>query len=436
MLGEIVAAVRARSDLQDWSVRRITTRGVQLYAVPTAVEARRSVTSERYVVEVFRHTAGSDGAMTMGSGNVTLLPGDDIDAALDAAALTAGLVHNPMHSIPGPAALPDVPLVDSDLKANAGAVLDDLHARLRAVVAKQPRVRLPAAEFFAEEQTTQLCNSRGIDASQTSTTVDIEFVLLCREGEREVESFVEMSRRRAAELELEAEVARQVQYVTDRLEGALPPNYSGPVVLQGETLGTFLNGGVLRTLSSGAAKFSKISPWEIGQPVFRGTVEGDPLTVFANRRLPFGTHANRFDEEGLPAQRVLLIRENVLQSFTAGQRYADYLEIAPTGAFGDIEVPAGSTPAAELLREPHVEVVSFSWFNPDPITGEFASEIRLGYLVDGGKRTPFKGGVLVGNVLDALANVRWSAETGFYGDYQGPTTARFASLTVAGEGQG
>jgi hypothetical protein len=74
--------------------------------------------------------------------------------------------------------------------------------------------------------------------------------------------------------------------------------------------------------------------------------------------------------------------------------------------------------------------VSWSWFSPDPTTGDFASEIRLGYVVDGASRRPFIGGLLVGNVLDALANVRWSSETGFYGSYLGPTTARFASLKI------
>jgi predicted Zn-dependent protease len=76
--------------------------------------------------------------------------------------------------------------------------------------------------------------------------------------------------------------------------------------------------------------------------------------------------------------------------------------------------------------------VAFSWFTPNEITGDFSSEIRLGYLVEGDRRTPFKGGTLVGNVIEALANARWSAETGFYGDYQGPQTARFSSLAVAG----
>ena len=159
--------------------------------------------------------------------------------------------------------------------------------------------------------------------------------------------------------------------------------------------------------------------------------EGDPLTVWANRQLPYGVGANRFDAEGIPSHRLLLIKDNVLQAFSAGQRYAEYLGIPATGDFGAIEVAAGSRPAAELLGDPHVEVAAFSWFNPDTITGDFACEIRLGYVVEDGKRTPFKGGQLIGNYLQALASARWSEETGYYGAYQGPTTVRFDNLTVA-----
>jgi hypothetical protein len=43
--------------------------------------------------------------------------------------------------------------------------------------------------------------------------------------------------------------------------------------------------------------------------------------------------------------------------------------------------------------------------------------------------------MLVGNVLDALADAHWSAETGFYGNYQGPMAARFSQLKVAGDAQ-
>jgi hypothetical protein len=37
--------------------------------------------------------------------------------------------------------------------------------------------------------------------------------------------------------------------------------------------------------------------------------------------------------------------------------------------------------------------------------------------------------------MDALANVRWSAETGMFGSYLGPHTARFNDLKIAGQDQ-
>jgi len=128
-----------------------------------------------------------------------------------------------------------------------------------------------------------------------------------------------------------------------------------------------------------------------------------------------------------------LIRNNELVAFWARQRFAEYLDLPATGDFGNIELAPGSTPAEELLSAPHIEIVEFSAFVTNMISGDFSNEIRLGYVVDGEKRTPFKGGLLVGNLLDALADVRWSSETGFYGCYLGPTTARFNELTVTGE---
>ncbi len=439
MLSTIVQVLRGRTDIAEWTVRAITSREQQLYAVPgqassaphLQIENRRAVVSERYQIDVLcRHE--HDGQVTVGSGNATLLPGDDIGAAVDAAALMASLVRNPPHSIPAPTELPDVALVDSLLLTDAGTTLDQMMSSLEAAVAHYPLVRITAAECFAQEATIQLYNSRGIEAAQHSTSVDVEWVLIARSGEQEVESFVELTRRQVADLQLDDEVRRQAQYAIDLLSAATPPTYQGPVVLRNATLATFLRGGVLETLSSAASKYNKVTPWEIGQPIFRNEVHGDPFTAWANRRLPNGANANRFDDDGLPAQRVLLIDNNRLNTFTASQRYADYLDLAPTGAFGDLELPPGSTAAAALLAEPHVEIVAFSWFNPDSVTGDFTSEIRLGYIVADGQRTPFKGGVLVGNVLDALTDVQWSGETGFYGDYQGPTTARFAKLLVAG----
>ena len=438
MLNQIVEALKKRSDLAGWTVRHVQTREAQVYAVPQGIESQRAVENEKYLIDVLRNTSTADGSPAVGSGDASLLPGGDIDHAIGQAALVAGLVANPVYGLPGPTVFPDVSLCDESLKKDASTVMRDVMERMRSAAAKHSNVRLTAAECFGEVLDTHLVNSRGIDAMQESTQVDIEFVLHSRKGDRESETFDAMTRRRVADLDLEAVLADRARYTLDSLDAEAPASWQGPVVLHNEALTIFLagdnlNGSVIQTLASASSKYAKFSPWEVGKSVFNVEVKGDPLTVWGNRAMPFGTASDRFDAEGLPAQRVELIRNNELVTFSASQRYADYLKIPATGAFGNIELPAGKTPASALLTEPYVEIVQFSWFNPDTITGDFATEIRFGYLVENGKRKPFKGGQLVGNYMEALADVRWSAETGFFGGYLGPHTARFSGLKIAGQ---
>lgn len=435
-LQNIIEALQARDELSGWSVRHNVTREAQVYWIGQNMEAQRLTGEENFRIEVFRQKTDSHGNVGMGAGEVTLLPNGNVAEAIDTASLVAGLVSNPVYSIPAPAALPDVPLLDEEVNRDPLGALEQVTRDMLAAASKLDQARLTSAEAFAKIQTVRHVNSRGVDAEQTASSVSIEFVLQSKKGDHEVESFRELTRRRLADLNLETEVSRNARFTRDLLEAGAPPAWQGPVVMRNNLLATFVAGdhlspGVLQTLSSAASKYAKASTWEIGQAVFRGEVTGDPFTFWANRAMPYGSASDRFDLEGLPAQRVEIIRDNKLVAFAASQRYADYLGVPATGAFGGVELPAGKWDSASLLEEPYVEISLFSWFNPDTITGNFSSEIRLGYLVENGVRKPFRGGQLVGNFLDALANVRWSRETGFFGHYLGPTTARFGSLKVA-----
>lgn len=436
MLDKIVAALKSRSDLAGWTVRHITSQGAQVYAVPTEIEARRAVSDEKYKIDVLRNTKAADGSAAVGAGDATLLPGGDIDRAIETAAAVAGLVANPPYTMPGPADMPDVPLVDIELKKDSSAALDGMMETLRNAAAKHNGIRLTSGEAFGDLISTRLVNSRGIDATQEETRIHMEFILQSRKGERNAETYKEITRRRVSDMEIAAAVDERARFTADLLNAEAPPNWEGPVVIRGEALATLMNGdtlvpSVVRSLAAADSKYAKISPWEIGQTIFRGEVKGDPLTVWANRTVPYGLGSNRFDAEGIPAQRIEIVHNGILKTFYASQKYADYLNVAATGDFGVTELPAGKTPQAALVDEPYVEISMFSWFNPDSISGDFATEIRLGHLVKDGKSTPFKGGQLIGNVLEALADCRWSAETGFYGNYVGPVAARFNNLKVA-----
>jgi predicted Zn-dependent protease len=438
MLEKISKALKARKELAGWSVRHIINRQAQVYLVGKKMESQRTVIDERYRIEVFRETTAPDGKKGIGVGDVSMLPDGDINEAIEKASLVAGLVCNPMHTLPAPAPLPDVPVLDKELKNDPLGTLKKVTDEMLEAGSRQGDVRLTSAEGFAEVNSIHHLNSRGVDAQDEMTSIDLEFVLQYKQGDKEVETFREYGRRRAADLHIRDDVKQYAQLTRDLMQAGSPPHWQGPVVLRGNALVVFvagdqLSGGVLQSKTAASQKFAKVSELEIGKSVFRGEVKGDPLTVWANRCIPYGNNSNRFDEEGLPAQRVELIRDNTLVNFTASQRYADYLKLTPTGAFGGVEIPPGKWEQAALLEEPYMEVSLFSWFNPDPITGDFATEIRLGYIVENGVRKPFKGGQLIGSYLDALANVRWCKDTGFMGYYTGPVCARFGDLKIAGE---
>lgn len=436
MIGKIQKALEQNAAIKAWIIRHDQTHGYQQYEVKDATESQREVSSELYTVDVLCDSENEEGEKGSGLGTVSLLPGAEIDEALEKAVITARLVHNQPYDFAEPESIPNLELADKVYQRDpAGEIQGALNA-LKETTESFPHVRLTAAECFGEEKTTHLISSKGIDATQVSTQVYLQWVYIGGSGDDEVETFSEIYRRRVADLEIAEEAALRAQYTSDLLAAEGPPAYTGPIFVQGPTLavmiaGEMLAGSLIQTLSSAGMKYSGETPWEIGKSIFRGDVKGDSLEIWANRQLPYGVPSSAFDNEGIPAKRIKLIKDNKLEAFIANQRFADYLDMQPSGAFGSIEIPGGKIAKDDLQAGSYIEVAEYSWFNPNPVTGDFACEIRLGYQVDHGSRKPFKGGMLVGNLLDGLADMRWSKETGFYGNYLGPKAALFNNLKIA-----
>jgi predicted Zn-dependent protease len=437
MIGKMQKILETHQEIKAWIIRHEKVNGSQQYDLKKGTESVRTVNSELYTIDVLCDTRDKEGKLTSGLGTSSVLPSGDIENALEKAVITAQLVHNEPYDFAEPASIPDLELADKDYLKNPADKLQGVLASLKDSTAAFPHVRMTAAEIFGQEKDIHLVSSKGIDARQKSTDIYLQWVYIGGTGEAEVETFAEISRRRIVDLYLEEEAAMRAQYTSDLLVAGPPPSYTGPVYVEGGTLavmvaGEILAGSLIQTLSAASMKYTGETPWEIGKSIFREEVKGDSFQVWANRTLPYGMESRAFDDEGIPAQRVALIEDNKLAAYTSDQRFAHYLKIAATGAFGNLEVPAGKIPLAELQTGPYLEIAEFSWFNPNPVTGDFACEIRLGYVVENGLRKPFKGGLLVGNLLDALGNVQWASETGFYGNYLGPKAARFNNLKVAG----
>lgn len=97
----------------------------------------------------------------------------------------------------------------------------------------------------------------------------------------------------------------------------------------------------------------------------------------------------------------------------------------------DIVVPAGATPEVDLLHDGvTLQVVSFSWFNPDPITADFATEIRLAYERRRGRERPVRGGAVQGNLFEAFRRATFAREVEWIGSHRGPRSIRCEGLAV------
>ena len=448
----IVDALRAHPGIDDWILRLERTRGVQVYLAGSDVESVRQVSREAYEVEVFNdHPAppGSDGSETARGGATIPLARVDLDnlpRILDDAVTMASLINNPPWSLAGAAAMPDVALADPRLVEAADATAAGLEAadQIRELVKRERAsgVRLSGAELFLTYYDAELVNSQGAEASSTSTRILMEVTLLARGTEDETEYFRQAESRQLADLELEETIRVGAQLARDKLGAAAPRTRQGPVVIAGEALNQMMSGqvtglpGAYVFQALARTAYENLSRFEIGSSVY-GDIEptGDLLTLRANARRPFGVGSYRWDSDGIPAHDLLVIEDGILRARPASLRYAQYLGVPATGRPGIAEIGLGSASRDDLLAGdgPTLEVLDFSAPNVEAISGDFGMEIRVGYETGKDGRRAISGGSVTGNLFEAMANARFSADRQGFAQFLGPAAIRFESLQVAGQ---
>jgi predicted Zn-dependent protease len=440
MLDRIIQALRGEDGADDWLVQHIHKTSTQHYVIGLRPESARQVMSEYVVVTVMNDHPARGGAGKMrGEAEVTVLPTDlpNLSDKLSQAVFMASLADNPPYDLPSAAEYPAVDVADPEMHQGARQVAERAVQQLLEALRQEGDVRLSSAEAFVEERHSILQNSRGLSASQAETNMLLDYVLLASGKGNEMESHIAVERRRATDLDVAALARRQAQYARDALIATAPRTGTFPVVVSDDALAELVIGGGDSPLvfrSSAQVKYQHMTPWEIGKSIFPQPSSGDAFTMYSNAVLPFGTDSSSFDSDGFPGQRWVIIDNGVLERFWARYRYAQYLQVPATGNFANIEIAAGSHPFLSLLEGggPLYHIVAFSAMSPDPITGDFVGEIRLGYELQGGQARPIRGGSISGNLFAALSTAELSQETAFLGNYLGPRGMRFPNITVAG----
>ncbi len=424
----VKTALGRRPDVDRWRLTRTVTRERQLYLVRHDVEAERTILRENVAATLFVRNGDE-----VGSSSFEIKPGQEARVEGEIATAVRLAKANGYRDYPKIDAqpLPTVETVDPEIARNPQRGLERLREEVTGATSR-PNVNLASAEFFVIHNESWMENSQGLEADFCGTRTTGEVVILGRDSQgREAEVQDLRYRRRIEDLDVSGWATELGTHAQDGARAEVMSSWSGPVVLRSNELDSFVRPIVGQL--SGESKYRQMSSFEVGDPITEETIRGDRITIASDRTLPFGLSTSPCDGDGVPAARVAVVEDGRVRRFWSDARHAHYLGLKATGDWANLVIEPGSRSAASLTSGGDVlEVVKFSWFTPSQGTGDFASEMRFGYLHRGGRRIPVKGGAVTGNVYTGLSHAYFSRETDFIGDGLVPSRMRLEGMEIAG----
>ncbi len=201
--------------------------------------------------------------------------------------------------------------------------------------------------------------------------------------------------------------------------------------------------------------------------VFKGKmgkkVASDIVTAADDSTIKYLWGSYRFDGEGCPSSKTVLIKDGILTSYIYDLRTSVKLGAKQTGngrrqSFRDVPIPRmsntyianGKQDKDSIIRSVSrgIYAKEFAGGQVDPATGDFVFGISEGYLIENGKLSfPIKGATLIGNGpavlkrIEALGNDLGFAP-GICGksgqsvsNEVGQPTIKVSSMTVGGTGR-
>ena len=289
-------------------------------------------------------------------------------------------------------------------------------------------------ELFVSAVTRRYVNSRGVDLTETSPQCMLEAVVNARRDGHEIELYRLYGMGGCDEEALKEDLTRAMRYGRDKLLAKNTPNLGrADVVFSTDAALEIYNWFTMRM--NAQLKARGMSDWELNANIM-GEGDGDRVTVTALKSLPNSTRNGDFDEEGAPVSEAVMIEDGVAKRFLGNRQFSQYLGLEESFIPGNFRVTGGTASDEEIARGTYLEAVEFSDFQVNPITGDIAGEIRLGYLHDENGVTPVSGGSVSGNMRDMAGHMRMSRRLRQYNTHRDsiviPELTRLKELNITG----
>ncbi|MEE8591383.1 MAG: metallopeptidase TldD-related protein [Spirochaetia bacterium] len=429
-LKEILGGIE---EISAWRIIDRQIQGQELFFIRRGVDMQRSKDVRHTSVAVYRDFQEGQNRYR-GSVLVQIHPtytSEEIRALIQQSLDSAQYVRNEHYPLvePGSEALemPESGFAARSLEQWLAPLAETIYAQEDGEEA-----RINSTELFLDRVDTRIINSMGLDVGYHTYEGYLELIVESSGSAGEVELYREMSFSDFEPEMLAAEVRRQLQYCRDRAAARPAPHLKRcPVLISGDPVSDFFQ--YYLTQSAVESVYSGISKAKVGESIQGEEIAGDAINLTLEPYLKNSPSSATYDYDGFALRSTQIVEEGRLKRYWGPLRFCHYLDVPPTGAFRNFTVAPGSKAREELRRGTHLEVVSFSDFITEPLTGDFGGEFRLAYYTDpDGQRYPVTGGSVSGNVRDVQGRIALSRETQRTTGFQGPLAIKLPEISVAG----
>lgn len=419
---ERLLGVLKSSGADAWEVADVNEKGWEFYFIRHQLDQHRAKSVNSFSVKVYKNL---EGGTLLGSASAPISPDaseEEMRKTVEGLCRDASYVKNPSYTLNKP--VPDAPAAvpaPMDMKAVCGDFL-----RAMRSVSETETEDLNSYEIFVSEIRRRFLNSEGVDVTSVYPSSMVEAVVNARKDGHEIELYRMLKSGTCDPDQLTKELTEALTYGRDKLTASPTPALEKADVVFSTDPAREIYSYFVSKLNT-AMVYRGMSDWKTGD-----TVAPENLTIRAVKTLPNSSWNMPYDEEGAPIRDLALIDQGKAVSYWGTRQFSQYMKLENSFDVYNFAVSGGTESAADLRAGDFLEVVEFSDFQVDEITGDIAGEIRLAYLHRDGKVTPVSGGSVSGSMAELAKTMRFSKESRQYNCHLIPAVTRLQGVTVTG----
>ena len=354
---------------------------------------------------------------------------EEIEKQIDTASLAASFVKNEFYTLEQPS-IEIAPIIPS--KFGEGDVIENITNLVKDLYEENNQFDsfINSTEFFINRKDIHLINSNGIDISYTKYIGEIELITESNGETESIELYDVLEFSDYVRDSIKEAILEALKFANLRAKAIPMPKVENvPVIMNGIAAKGLWN--YYGFNASAGNKYDNLHNNNVGDDI-QGETTGDKVTITRKPYLKNSAVSQYYDQFGTLLTDVVMVKDGIIENLMANKRYADYLNIPCTGDINNTVVNCGSYSEKELKVAPYLEILKFSAFQSDVMTGNFGGEFRLGVYHDGTKEIPVTLGSIAANIKEVQDKMYLSKELVQDNNFIGPKYIKFDTIRIAG----